>query len=232
MNKVLLAAMLLCALIFAGSITAYFTLTRSGQSAPPIGHVNRSGGKDPLKPDQGWEGIKIPAFTGTSQIGDAVTEAVLDGRITVLDFIFTNCPLACPSMTAQMQALSSELSGTHVRFLSLSIDPKNDTPAVLKAYADNVGADQSRWVFVSGDQTQIRGIVTDVLMFDIQEDKARSVQLADGSTMFNLLHPTQFFLVGPDRQILGIYQPSDAQQFEMLRDRAKAAALALGTSSR
>jgi len=46
---------------------------------------------------------------------------IADGRVTIVDFIFTNCPFACPGMTGQMLRLQDKLAGTGARFLSVSV---------------------------------------------------------------------------------------------------------------
>lgn len=219
---ILLIALLV--VIFIASTATYLALARSRTPTPGSGPAPNARRDAALKPDQGWEGVKMPNFEGLSQNGVKVDASILDGKVTIVDFIFTHCPLACPMMTAKMQMLSGDLDNAPVRFLSIGIDPSRDTPAVFKAYGERVGADFSRWTFVSGDETKIRGMLRDELKFELQEDKTRPITLEDGSTMLNIIHPTQFFLVGPDRQILAIYSSSNEDDVGKLRDRARAAA--------
>jgi len=72
------------------------------------------------------------------------------GYVTVYDFIFTNCSGTCPMMTATMRRLTTRVSkDARVRFVSISVDPQRDTPAVLRDYASRVRNDP-RWSFLTG----------------------------------------------------------------------------------
>lgn len=184
--------------------------------------------QDPLQPDEMLVGYSIPEFELTDQDGRPVDQSILDGEITVLDFIFTNCPFACPGMTAEMLKLQSTLEGTGVRFLSISVDPINDTPEVLREYGDSRGVDFERWSMLVGPFEDVRSIVRDSLNFHVGEDTSREVVLEDGSTMANVSHPSHLILVGPQREVLGIFMYTDEDKMVALRGRARAAAAALG----
>jgi len=180
--------------------------------------------QDPLQPDEMLVGYSIPEFELTNQDGLPVDQSILDGQITVLDFIFTNCPFACPGMTAEMLRLQNALEGTGVRFLSISVDPINDTPEVLREYGDSRGVDFERWSMLVGPFEDVRSIVRDSLNFHVGEDTSREVVLPDGGTMANVSHPSHLILVGPEREVLGIYMYSDPEKMTALRGRARAAA--------
>jgi len=77
------------------------------------------------------------------------------GYVTVYDFIFTNCSGTCPMMTATMRRLTTKVSkDARVRFVSISVDPQRDTPAVLRDYASRVRNDP-RWSFLTGRRDAI-----------------------------------------------------------------------------
>ena len=77
------------------------------------------------------------------------------GYVTVYDFIFTNCAGTCPMMTATMRRLTSKIDKeAKVRFVSISVDPQRDTPAVLRDYASKVRNDP-RWTFLTGERQTI-----------------------------------------------------------------------------
>ena len=80
---------------------------------------------------------QIPDFHLTNQNNEAVSLASLRGKVWVADLIFTRCAGACPAMTGQLAELQAELTPDQaVRLVSFTSDPANDTPAVLKKYAD------------------------------------------------------------------------------------------------
>jgi protein SCO1 len=182
-----------------------------------------------LTPDRvvwGWPAI--PAFRLTDQDGKEQTDAILDGRVTVIDFIFTNCPYACPGMTAEMATAAAALKDTPVRFVSFAVDPERDTPERLRAFAAEHGADPSQWTFLTGPLETTRKIANETLQFELRPDAARPIELADGTTINNVVHPTKLLLVGPDRRLIAMYEYSLPEDMLALVARARAAAAELG----
>ncbi len=97
----------------------------------------------------------VPATTLVNEHGDHVNLDTLKGNVVVYDFIFTNCQGTCPIMTNNMRALTPLVDkDAPVRFVSISVDPVRDTPAVLSRYAARVRNDP-RWTFLTGDRDTI-----------------------------------------------------------------------------
>src|SRR5882672_11283094 len=79
----------------------------------------------------------VPDAMLVGETGKPVGLAEMKGYVTVYDFIFTNCAGTCPVMTATMRRLTAKVDkNAKVRFVSISVDPERDTPAVLRAYAE------------------------------------------------------------------------------------------------
>jgi len=83
---------------------------------------------------------------------------VLKDKVVMLNVIFTHCKDACPLITRKLrevrEAMGSELA-SQVTFISVSSDPLNDTPAVLKAFAEKQGVDGPNWLFLTGDKANV-----------------------------------------------------------------------------
>lgn len=223
-QKRLFMAIVVMAIIFLGLVGTLIMMRPRAVTDAELKDIV----SDPLRPDEMLVGYSIPEFELTNQGGQPVDESILDGEITILAFIFTNCPFACPGMTGQMLQHQAGLEGTGVRFLSISVDPANDTPEVLKAYGDRNGMDFTRWNLLTGPFEQVRSIVRDSLNFFVGEDASRQITLADGSTMNNVSHPSHLILVGPEREVLGIYLYYETDRMTALRGRARAAVRAIG----
>ena len=60
-----------------------------------------------------------------------------DGRVVVLNFIFTDCSSFCPLSSQTLGQFQHRLGadGRNVHLMSISIDPEQDTPARLREYA-------------------------------------------------------------------------------------------------
>ena len=94
-----------------------------------------------------------PEFKLTSQDGAAVALHDFRGRVMALAFIYTSCPDVCPLLTEKMVQVQEELGsdfGPRVAFISITVDPENDTPAALRAYAESHGVDLAGWSFLTG----------------------------------------------------------------------------------
>lgn len=171
--------------------------------------------------DPGLEGYRIPEFSLVDQNGEPAGAEIFDGRYTILDFIFTNCPFVCPGMNAQMARLHDLLRGTGVRFVSITVDPQRDTPERLREYAGTLGADTSRWTFLTGSREATWSIARDALDFDVSPDETRTIALDGGDSMVNINHPSKLILIGPDRGVLGLYSFQMESEIAALEARAR-----------
>jgi len=106
-----------------------------------------------------WGANYFPNVTLTTQGGRSVRfyDDLIKGKIVAINLIYTSCEYNCPLETArlaQVQKLLGDRMGKDVFFYSITIDPKHDTPAVLKAYADQFGAGPG-WFFLTGKEADI-----------------------------------------------------------------------------
>jgi len=99
-----------------------------------------------------------PQFSLIDQTGTALSSDSLKGKVYVADFIFTHCAGPCRAMTTRMADLQKQVNDPAVQFVSISVDPKRDTPEVLKAYGEEFGADAKTWKFATGDSDDIQQI--------------------------------------------------------------------------
>ncbi len=100
---------------------------------------------------------KVPSFALTDQTGKNVHLSDFLGRVVVVDFIYTRCPLpdVCPRLSANFASLAKKMR--EVEFLSITIDPQYDTPAVLAEYAKRWQAGES-WRFLTGTAEQVQEV--------------------------------------------------------------------------
>ncbi|MEM0983194.1 MAG: SCO family protein [Planctomycetota bacterium] len=180
------------------------TTTSAPPPAPPL-----------TEPSEYLAQLGVPEFTLTDQTGSETTQTIFDGQYTVLDFIFTNCPFACPGMTTEMLRVQNE---TKARLVSISVDPDHDTPEVLAEFADTRGADTDSWTFLTGPDQVVEDIL-DGLALAMAPDSDTQIPLEGGGTMTNLTHPTRLILIGPDRSVLGMFEYSAQGEIDLLIDR-------------
>ncbi len=107
-------------------------------------------------------GDQMPDFTLTNEFGNAITLSQYRGQALALTFIFTRCPFPefCPRMSNQFQAAARRLAAqsggpTNWHLLSISFDPENDSPEVLKRYAEFHQYDPSHWNFATSSTSNV-----------------------------------------------------------------------------
>jgi protein SCO1 len=155
----------------------------------------------------------VPDFTLTDRSGRVVSAGELAGRVWVADFIFTHCPDVCPALTQRMALLQEALTAPPdpLALVSISVDPVRDTPEVLQAYAQRMGA-REHWLFLTGPRAAVAALLRDGFKVAFADD---------GPATSPITHSDRFVLVDRQRRIRGYYHgtdPDDVQRLE--RDAA------------
>jgi protein SCO1 len=159
----------------------------------------------------------VGTFNLVDQAGRPVSAESLRGQVWAAAFFFTRCPTVCPRITRRMRDLQQAAAkeGVKLQLVSFSVDPENDTPEVLTAYAKQHGADTGSWRFLTGDLEVVRK--TSELGFKLALDGKATA----GAEHFGLFHGSHLVLVDGSGQIRGYYRTSeDSQMAQLLRDAA------------
>jgi len=106
-----------------------------------------------------WGSDYLPNVPVVTQDGKTLQfyDDVIKGRIVVINFLYTTCRDVCPLTSARLAQVQERLGdklGRDVFFISVSIDPETDTPALLKAQADALRA-RPGWLFLTGKREHI-----------------------------------------------------------------------------
>jgi len=114
------------------------------------------------RPSNRWGANYFPNVPVIDQNGRTLNfyDDVIKGKIVVISFIYTSCQDLCPLTTAKMAQLEDKLDGAVGRdlfFISMSVDPENDTPERMKAFADAFDVGPG-WLFLTGKVADIRAI--------------------------------------------------------------------------
>ena len=94
-----------------------------------------------------------------NQDGQELQLKDLKGKNLVVVMIFTSCKTACPILVADMRKIASKIEPKKLKettMLLISIDPENDTPKVLKAYAKEQKMEGEPWMFLRSDKESVR----------------------------------------------------------------------------
>jgi len=150
------------------------------------------------------------------------TPETLRGKVWVAGFVFTSCPSTCPAVTRAMQDLRARFDRTDVdvEMVSFTVDPKTDTPAVLRAYAEQVGADPEHWRFVTGEPARVVALVRDGFKLGIGDPEPAANGTPD-APLYDIAHSTKLALVDPDGNVRGYYGIEPDQGLDEIYHRAQ-----------
>jgi len=147
---------------------------------------------------------KVSYFSFIDQHDNIFTTNDLKNKITISDFFFTSCPVICPRMSEKMKELAEIYKNEkNIQFLSISVDPKNDSKEVINNYISTRKLNYSNWYF-------------------LQTDSSISSLLPEGFLLSgeNLpgMHPTKFILINYEGEIVGYYDPFIESEFNILKN--------------
>ena len=146
---------------------------------------------------------EVPRFEFVKQDGSPFGLEELNGKVSVVDFIFTTCPGICPVMSGNMSELYQQFEkAPRVQFVSITVDPVNDSLSVLRDYAGNLGIDDDRWVFLWNPVENVANL----------SEKGFALSAAD----LPLGHSSRFVLVDRNARIRGYYDGTDDESMKKL----------------
>lgn len=94
---------------------------------------------------------QVAPFRFTNQDGRPVTEQDLKGKVVAVEYFFTTCKGICPKLNKNMRVVyDAYKEEKDFLILSHTSDPGTDSAARLKRYADSMGVNTGRWIFVTG----------------------------------------------------------------------------------
>ncbi len=161
-------------------------------------------------------GESVPNFKLVNQNGRHISLDQYRGRTLLLTFIYTRCPFAdyCPRVSGEFAALNQELKKnvglykkTHL--LSVSFDPKNDTPKVLRIYgAGYLGGKSPQF-----DHWEFAAPTAEAL-----PDLARYFGVTYTEEGGVITHSLSTAVIGPDGKIIKWYHGNDWKASDLLKD--------------
>src|ERR1043166_521121 len=154
-------------------------------------------------------GETVPDFALTDQDGRAVRLNDFRGKVVLLTFIYTRCPLPnfCPLMSKNFASLQERLEKEFpgkFQLLSVSIDPQFDRPEILKQYAARYTKDDSTWTFGTGTAEQSDAVGA---LFGLVQER--------GGGLIN--HDLRTALIGPDGRLVHVWKSNAWTPYEVQR---------------
>lgn len=148
-------------------------------------------------------------FTLTDQAGGRFGSAQLRGAPWIACVVFTRCQGPCPMIAGRMAALDREVPAA-VRLVTVTADPRHDTPAVLRRYIADRGWRTARWTFLTGSVPGVKGLLRDRFRLPAGEPGV------DRGTIV-IPHTEKLVLVDGAGGIRGYYESGDPAELDRLR---------------
>lgn len=150
-------------------------------------------------------------FHLTDQNGKPVSFKNFDDKIFVVNFFYTRCPAVCNTINGYMDSLARNFEKEKtVNFLSITVDPKNDSEAVLKKYSKQFADHGPKWLFLTGDTSTIYNLARKGLLVN-------AVDAGNG----NYIYSDKMVLVDSHKRIRGYYEGASLTDVTRLNDEIK-----------
>ncbi len=152
----------------------------------------------------------VPAFSLFDQDMQAFGNEDMRGDVWVVDFMFTRCAGICIPMAQALVEMQAD-EELPAKYLSISVDPSNDSPAELKMYRKKYGGRADLWTLITGQESVIQGLSEDGFHLPVQ---LRRVEAMEG--MPSIFHSGKFALVDTLGRVRGFYSHDDRLELERL----------------
>lgn len=184
---------------------------KPGQAAPPT------------EPESAVEGKDLPDLPLTNQDGKKISLKDFKGKAVAITFIYTRCPIPtfCPRMSLNFSEMAMNIIKRpelkdKMRLLSISFDPKYDTPAILKKYGagyynKDVTPDFNVWELGVGTEAETNKIAE---FFGL-------VYKADDTNKEQIIHSLRTAIVGPDGKVVKVFRGGEWTSGQALDEMEK-----------
>jgi len=140
----------------------------------------------------------------------------LKGSVYVTNFFFTSCSTICPKIMSAVGGLNKKFgdAGLDVHFVSITVDPETDTPAVLNEKRKKFGAVAPNWHFLWGTREQLKKVIFEGFK-TILEDK--EIRVVDDLEIMDIGHGAKLILVDQEGKVRGHYETDPVGTDELFR---------------
>ena len=158
----------------------------------------------------------VQPFAFINQDGKIVTDKDVEGKVYVAEYFFTTCPTICPIMNNSLKKVYESLKGEKdFLILSHTCDPDTDSVPQMKKYADSMGVDTRRWIFLTGRKDSLYTMARVSYMIDDPNDNL--VNIDD-----DFMHSQLWALVDKDGYVRKIYDSlKESEVAELVKDAKK-----------
>lgn len=177
--------------VLLGPLLLVFICNQARQEFKPVKYLSPKYPNPDGSPDSVYKAVAD--FKFVSQTGDTITRDTFKNCIYVANVFFSRCQGVCPRLTSALTRVQDYCKDVkEVKFLSITVDPENDSVEALKGYADRFGAIPHKWYFITGEKEAIYRFAKDEFFFKAMEGEGgemgfihdQSLRLVDKEGVF------------------------------------------------
>jgi protein SCO1 len=158
---------------------------------------------------------QVPAFSFIDQNNKPVNQSLTKGKIYVANFFFARCGTICPKMSSQLTRVQEAFKDhSDVLLLSHTVDPQNDTPAVLKEYAKRYEAIGGKWFFLTGDKKALYDMAIKGYFVPVSDASEYDKMIKNIDEAF--IHSEKLILIDKEGYMRGFYDGTDKKEIDRL----------------
>lgn len=159
--------------------------------------------------------VVVPEWSLVDQNGLAFGKSQLLGKPYIANFFFTSCPTICPKLTGAMKEVYQRFKdkGDQIHFVSISVDPENDTPTVLKDFMKMSGIDYQNWHSLTGSKADIYEVVVEKMRVHVGDKEI----LPDGDGAYDIPHLAQLALFDQNGDLRGLFRTDSMELSALVR---------------
>lgn len=159
-----------------------------------------------------------PNFKLLKEDGD--TLAYTPGKVTIIYFFFSRCGTICPITNTNMVKVADVFkTNNNVEFYGITVDPKFDTPDVLKTYGRALGIDKLNFHFLTGDKKYIYDLSINDFKLPVADASEYDKNISNIDEMF--IHSDRVLLIDQEGHYRGIYVGTSKEEMERLKLETK-----------
>lgn len=214
MNKTLKAGVLIAILVVPASIFLFLKFFGNNRFDLPYYMPKISEQGEVVVENGDTVFHQVPSFSLVDQQGKTFTSQTdLKGKFYVVSFFFSRCGTICPVITRNQKQIQEAFKGQpDVHLVSISIDPKYDTPNVLEKYAADLGANPTQWALLTGEKTYIYDLAIKGFKLPVADASAYDPTVTDPDETF--IHSEKLLLIDDVGFIRGIYDGTQKSEIK------------------
>lgn len=133
----------------------------------------------------------------------------------IASFFFTSCPTICPKLMQQMKEVHKRFNNKQdkINFVSITVDPEQDTPEVLLEYMKKMGINHPNWFCLTGSEKAIYDVVVQKMKVHVGEKQ--EIEGAQG--IYDIPHLAHLALFDADGNLRGLFKTENDEMAALVR---------------